>query len=123
MNSVEISLAIHPYSLFCPVSLVVARALSEDAFSPSFDALDQLLHRPLFEDNINYISLQWKKELLDEEIFPIEYNRFWALLARTVEVAGYPESLRPYALRVGAGTRLNCKFYTLFRFVTVTESY
>lgn len=100
----------HPYSLFCPVSLVVAWALLEDAFSPSFKSLDKLLHRPLFEEKINCIPLPWKKELLDEEIFPIEYNRFWALMKRTIDIAGYPESLKPYAVRVGAGSRLDYKY-------------
>lgn len=113
----------HPYSILCPVSLVVARASSEDALSPSFKSLYQLLHQPLFDANIDCISLPWKEELLDEEIFPIDYHRFWALLARTVAVVGYPESLRPYTVRVGASVRLDCKLdiVHVFHFSTVAE--
>lgn len=107
--SVEVSVAMHPYSLLCPTSLVVARALAADAFSPSFGSLEEMFHRPQLEERTNCIHLSWRKELLDEEIFPIEYNRFWALMTRTVEVAGYPDSLKPYAVRVGAGSRLDCK--------------
>lgn len=31
-------------------------------------------------------------------------------MIRTVQVAGYPECLKPYAVRVGAGSRLDCKY-------------
>lgn len=42
--SVEISLAMHSYSLFCFISLVIARALAADAFSPFFGLLKKLLY-------------------------------------------------------------------------------
>lgn len=95
-----------PYSIFCPVSLVVARALSEDAFDPSFDSMPAIFNRPIFE-NMQCIQLPWKKDILDEEIFPMSYASFHSIWQRTVLVAGYPEKLRPYSLRVGAGSRLD----------------
>lgn len=108
--SLEFSLPMHSYSLFCPVSLVVARALAADAFEPSFATLDELLNRPLFNEHTACIYLPWKNELLGDEIFPISYNRFWNVWRRTVMVAGFPDGLRPYAIRVGAGSRLDGMF-------------
>lgn len=61
----------------------------------------------MFEDHTQSIKLPWKEELLEQSIFPLSYNRLWALWTQTLRVAGYPEGLRPYALRVGAGSRLN----------------
>lgn len=72
-----------------------------------FATLDELLDRPRFDDYINCIPLLWREDLLAEDIFPISYNRFWSLWDRTTRVAGYQERLRPYALPVGAGSRLN----------------
>ncbi|KAI7785349.1 Mitosis inhibitor protein kinase mik1 [Diaporthe eres] len=103
----EFSLVLHSLSLFCPVSLVVARALAADAFRHSFTTLHELLNRPLFDKGTNCISLPWKEELLECEMFPISYVRYWSIWRRTTIVAGYSEDLRPYAVRVGAGSRLD----------------
>lgn len=62
------------------------------------------------EKNIKSITLHWKEELLDKEIFPIPYREFWEIWTRVLLVAGFPESMRPYAVRVGAGSRMNGTF-------------
>lgn len=107
---VEISLAMHPFSLFCPVSLVVARALAVNAFQASFATFDELSNTPLFEEHVSCIRLPWKKELIGQAILPLGYSRFWGLWTRTVKVAGFPDGLRPYSMRVGAGSRLDGMF-------------
>lgn len=103
----EFSATLIPYRLFCPTSLVLARGLSEDAFDPSFDSAEALLQRPKMEKDINCVTLPWKEALLDKEIFPISYRQFFDIWARVLLVAGFPELIRPYAVRVGAGSRLN----------------
>lgn len=75
----EFSIALVPYGIFCPTSLVIARAISDDAFDPSFNLVYMLFHRPLFEERTKCIQLHWKNALLDKPIFPITYNRFWQL--------------------------------------------
>ncbi|KAH8751077.1 hypothetical protein F5883DRAFT_386752, partial [Diaporthe sp. PMI_573] len=111
-NVLELSVTLVPQKIFCPVSLVVARALADDAFDPSFDSVHSLLSRPDLE-HTQCIQLKWKDEALDREIFPLTYNRFGELWRRTIIVAGYPERIRPYAIRVGAGSRLDgsCPLY------------
>lgn len=103
----EFSVVFTPYDLFCLASLVVARGLADDAFDPSFDSVEDLLQRPLMEKHIQSIDLPWKKELEDKQIFPLSYRDYWEIFNRTLLVAGYPESIRPYAVRVGAGGRLD----------------
>lgn len=43
----------------------------------------------------------------DKEIFPLSYRDYWELFNRTLVVAGYPKTIRPYAVRLGAGARLD----------------
>lgn len=103
----EFSATLVPYRLFCPASLVLARGLSEDAFDPSFDSAEELSQRPKMEKDINSVRLPWKEALLDKEIFPISYRQYFEIWSRVLLVAGFPELIRPYAVRVGAGSRLN----------------
>lgn len=106
-HRIEFAVTLVPYRLFCPASLAIAQGLSEDAFDPPFGSAEELLKRPLMEKNIKSISLHWKEGLLEKEIFPMSYHEFWEIWKRTLLVAGYPETIRPYAVRVGAGSRLN----------------
>ncbi|KAL2289652.1 hypothetical protein FJTKL_01892 [Diaporthe vaccinii] len=97
-NVLEFSITLVPQKIFCPVSLVVARALADDAFEPSFDSVHSLLSRPNLE-HTQCIQLKWKDDALDREIFPLTYNRFgelWRRAARSAYV------LTPFAS--GQGT-------------------
>ncbi|KAF3763129.1 hypothetical protein M406DRAFT_331693 [Cryphonectria parasitica EP155] len=105
-NILSFSAVLNPKSLFCPVSLVIARALADQAFNVPTDSLDKLMSRPNLEDS-KRLRFKWKDELLDRPIFPIDYHTFGALWNRTTLVAGYPERTRPYSLRVGAANRLD----------------
>lgn len=62
-----------PYSMFCPVSLIIAKALSDDDFNPSFGSVQALFDRPIF-GNTACVDLVWKKEIMDQEIFPMSYS-------------------------------------------------
>lgn len=69
--SLEFSLPMHFYCLFCPTSLVVARALAMDVFRTSFATLHELLNRPRFDDRTIYIPLPGNNELLEDSLFLI----------------------------------------------------
>lgn len=101
------SVVVIPQSLFCLGSLVVAQGIADDAFEPSFGSAEALLQRPLMEDHISAIRIPWKESALNKDIFPIAIEHVRALWRRTLLVAGFPETLRLYSLRVGAGSRLN----------------
>lgn len=96
-----------PYNLFCFASLVVARALADDAFDPPFDSPEDLWRRPVMEEHIQCIRLPWKKDLQEKEIFPLSYQQYHEIFNRTCIVAGFPKPLRPYAVRVGAAARFD----------------
>lgn len=106
IRRLNLSIALVRNRLLCPVSLVIARALADNAFDPPIDSMETLLTRPLFE-NCQRVRLQWKDTIRNKPIFPISYAQFSALWLRTTLVAGYPERIRPYSMRVGAGNRLD----------------
>lgn len=105
--SADLNIAMHG-SLFCIVSLVIARALADNAFDPPVDSLQTLLSRPVFDDR-KRLKMKWKADMLNRPIWPISYNTYWRIWTQTTFVAGYPKPIRPYSLRVGAGNRLNGK--------------
>ncbi|KAL2138139.1 hypothetical protein VTI28DRAFT_7389 [Corynascus sepedonium] len=62
--------------------------------------------RPILEYT-DYLELHWKTDMLDREIFPIDYHTFWKVWHRLWLVAGNREPIRPYSIRVGAGAKLD----------------
>ncbi|KAK1480541.1 hypothetical protein CCUS01_16199 [Colletotrichum cuscutae] len=95
-----------PCEKVCILRALVARALFDDAFDPAFDSFESLLARPNLED-ADYARLHWREEILNEPIIPIQYGCFWKIWQRVLFVMGCREGLRPYAMRVGAGGRLD----------------
>lgn len=91
--------------------MLAAQALIDDAFEVHFDSFEKLMSRPKLKDNVDWLPLQWKSEMLDQPILPLTYQRFWHIWKDTVRAAGYRDPLRPYAMRVGAGGRLDCKLF------------
>ncbi|KAK8142879.1 hypothetical protein G3M48_008066 [Beauveria asiatica] len=80
---------------------------SRQRFQGRLHSIDQLLsEKPLDHD---YVPLHWKSSVLDAKIVPCSYRSFWKLWNRTLYVAGLrnDDNIRPYALRVGAGGRLD----------------
>lgn len=61
----------------------------------------------------NNVKLAWRDSMLDESIIPICYNSYWRVWNRTMYVAGLrvEDGVRPYALRVGAGGKLDGTTY------------
>jgi hypothetical protein len=95
-----------PFPHICLCSLIIDRAIKDDAFEPSFDSVEALLHRPILE-NTDYLPLKWKEKKLDHQIFPVSYSRYNEIWHRICLVAGFREAPRLYTLRVGAGARLD----------------
>jgi len=93
-----------PCHLLCLASLVAAQALCDGAFKTRFESFEALLQQPNLE-NTNHLELKWKDDFAERYIFPISYTRFRTLWHRTLQVAGLRERIRPYAMRVGAGSR------------------
>lgn len=98
-----------PDPRFCFVRLLISRAIQADAFDAGFKSYDELIQKPKFDGNTRVIPLNWKQHLLEEdaEIFPLPYGGIWSIWQRTLLVAGYRDIPRLYALRVGAGRRLD----------------
>lgn len=89
----------------CLVSLVLARAIQDNAFEQAFRSIDEVFDRPSLS-SVPCLSLPFKSEFLNKDIFRLSFNQFYALWHRVLDVAGFEEHPRPYALRVGAGNRL-----------------
>ena len=90
----------------CLGRLIVARALQDNAFDADFTDVEQFLKRPALGD-VDYIELKWKEEMLDRTIFKLSYQQFNNIWHRVCMAAGLREEPRLYALRVGAGARLD----------------
>lgn len=80
--------------------------MADNAFNPPVDSMGALLTQPLFEEN-RRVRLKWRQDIHDTPIFPLGDRQFSDIWLRTTLVAGYPERIRPYSLRVGAGNRLD----------------
>ncbi|MFD2317082.1 DUF3435 domain-containing protein [Halomonas organivorans] len=95
-----------PVPLICAVTQLASRALYDGAFkNEGFKSLDDILDSPNLE-NVDYLTLAWKEEMLDRPIIPIDYYRYLQIWHKTILAAGFRDDLRPYSLRVGAGARL-----------------
>ncbi|KAK4182001.1 hypothetical protein QBC35DRAFT_551266, partial [Podospora australis] len=90
----------------CLLSLIISQALHENAFENEYRSLEQLLSQPKLE-HTESLTLPWKKEFEDREIFPVPYSSYWNMWNRLWFVAGNRDSIRPYSLRVGAGAFLD----------------
>ncbi|KAK4181988.1 hypothetical protein QBC35DRAFT_396859, partial [Podospora australis] len=95
-----------PCQAICLLSLIISQALSENAFENGYRSLEQLLSQPKLE-HTDRLTLSWKKEFEDREIFPVPYHAYWKMWNRLWLVAGNRGSIRPYSLRVGAGASLD----------------
>ncbi|KAL7905985.1 hypothetical protein GGI35DRAFT_126509 [Trichoderma velutinum] len=109
-STVRFTITTVPCSHICLVSLLASRAFADRAFEVETISLDQVLHPGPLERNVDYVPLKWKPEVLDKgTIIPIAYNTYHKLWTRTCFVAGLrdEDKMRPYAMRVGTGNRLD----------------
>lgn len=84
----------------------MARAIRDNAFDPGFADAEEFLKRPVLGD-VDYIELKWKDEVLDRTVFNLSYRQFNDIWHRVCMAAGLRVEPRLYALRVGAGARLD----------------
>ncbi|RYP64095.1 hypothetical protein DL771_008954 [Monosporascus sp. 5C6A] len=106
---ISFSITLVPRSSFCLASLVLARAVQDDAFDPSFSTVEEIFDRPNLE-SVDFIPLKWKQDFLNKPIFPMAYKTLNELWHRTLLVAGFRNHSRLYSLRVGAGARFDDVF-------------
>ncbi|EJP61116.1 uncharacterized protein BBA_09921 [Beauveria bassiana ARSEF 2860] len=106
-SQLKFSITFVPCRQVCLLTALATRALRDNAFKGGYTSIDQLLpEKPLDHD---YVPLHWKSSVLDAKIVPCSYRSFWKVWNRTLYVAGLrnDDNIRPYALRVGAGGRLD----------------
>jgi hypothetical protein len=101
-----------PHKLLCLVTLFTVRAIADNAFKAGYRSCEEVLCPGPLEKGVNYVRLDWSDEVLrtKKKIIPISYKQFLDIWNRVHFVAGSRERKRPYALRVGAGGRLDGKF-------------
>ncbi|KAI1445143.1 hypothetical protein F5Y02DRAFT_427123 [Annulohypoxylon stygium] len=103
---ISFSITLLPTGSFCLASLVLARAIQENAFNPNFATIDEIFDRPNLE-SVNFIPLKWKQKFHGQSIFSMTYKSFNEVWHRTLLVAGFRNHSRLYSLRVGAGARFD----------------
>ena len=84
----------------------MSRAIRDDAFDAGFTDAEDFLKRPVLGE-VDYIELKWKDEVLDRTVFGLSYRQFNDIWHRVCLAAGLRVEPRLYALRVGAGARLD----------------
>jgi hypothetical protein len=90
----------------CLGRLIVSRAIQDNAFDPGFANAEEFLTRLVLGD-VDYITLKWRDEVLERPVFGLSYRKFNDIWHRVCLVAGIRIEPRLYALRVGAGARLD----------------
>lgn len=106
MNSVQFTIFPIPFQPIDLAHLIATQAIATDAFEPSFSSIDEIYSRPNLE-HTDALELHWKKEMLNNRVFDIDYHAFWETWNRLWLVAGNRDHQRPYSLRVGAGGKLD----------------
>jgi hypothetical protein len=106
VNSIAYSSALVPYLPLCAASLVIARALELGALAIDYNSAHALFHRPVL-GRTDRIDIPWKEAFLNETLFPLKYAEFLDAWQRCLFVLGCRKPIRPYAMRVGAGARMD----------------
>lgn len=97
-----------PVSSICLASLVTSLAIKANAFKPSDNSVNTLLRRPNLE-KVDYLPLQWKREILETSIFPLDYRTYRSLWHLACLAAGLRQDPRLYTLIVSVGMDLDGK--------------
>ncbi|KAJ9131259.1 hypothetical protein NKR19_g9595 [Coniochaeta hoffmannii] len=103
---VQYSSPLLPFPVLCLASLVIARALQMGAIETSLQSAHELFRRPVL-GSVDVIPIKWKADFEERDLFPLTYPQFRSLWAKCVMVMGCRKPIRPYALRVGAGNRMD----------------
>ncbi|KAK4233013.1 hypothetical protein C8A03DRAFT_39310 [Achaetomium macrosporum] len=105
-SSVGYSTTLVPFPLVCLGSLVITRALEVGALATSFPSAHDFLHR-LVLGKTDSIPNPLKEEFLEKLCFQLSDARYYEIWHQCFLVIGCRKPIRPYALRVGAGARLD----------------
>lgn len=105
-KEISFSITFVPFNLICLASIITSCAIYDDAFEAGFESVHALLSRPHLED-VDFLPLKWKPEMLDRPIFKLSSATFYKLWHRNCLVAGLRQDPRFYAMRVGTGARLD----------------
>jgi hypothetical protein len=75
--------------MFCLLSLIILRAIQQNAIDPPFQNPEDLLRLPNLQ-GIYYVPLNWHEKMLNVPVFPISYdnlNKIWhrSLLAACLQ--------------------------------------
>lgn len=97
--------------LFDLPGLIASLGIARNAFEAEYTSAAELYARPLRE-KANYVPLNWKKSMMDENIVDISYTTLRKVWERTCLVSGARDVPRIYCLRVGAGGRTLGKWPT-----------
>ncbi|KAK3325240.1 hypothetical protein B0H66DRAFT_615721 [Apodospora peruviana] len=109
-SGIQFSITTVPCRQLCLLTFLAARALADDAFDAGYTSPRQVFSDEPLEEGVDYVPLPWKLEMLSKAmIVPISYNTYWNIWNRTLFVAGLRDrdKMRPYAMKVGAGQRLD----------------
>ncbi|CAJ2509178.1 Uu.00g142040.m01.CDS01 [Anthostomella pinea] len=74
-DKVAFSIGFVPAHTFCLLSLLVARALADDAFEEGYRTLDELLDRPLLEPGMCYLNLPLKQDIGKKPAIPLTQEK------------------------------------------------
>ncbi|RNJ54029.1 hypothetical protein D7B24_001004 [Verticillium nonalfalfae] len=105
-DRISFSVAFAPCPIVCVLSLIVAKAIKDDAFDVGFESLDALLSRPTL-GGLAYLPIRWKNDILETPIFELPYHRLWEIWRSCTWALGCRDPPRPYAMRVGGAGRLD----------------
>ncbi|KAF2473896.1 uncharacterized protein BDR25DRAFT_125887 [Lindgomyces ingoldianus] len=104
-EKISFSLTLVPYPLICLASLVGAFAVKDNAFKTGFRSVEALLYQLNLED-VDFVPLQWKEEMLDRPIFEVDHNTLHDLWHRLWLVSGSRGDPRFHAMRVALEAHL-----------------
>jgi len=114
-----------PCRQLCLLTFWVSRALADNAFKAGFTSASQVFRAEPLEPGIDYVPLLWKSNTKDKSIHSISYNTYWTIWNRALFVSGLrdEDAMRPYAMRVGGGGRLDGKnsHFSLARVAPLTR--
>jgi hypothetical protein len=103
--------------MFCPLSLLLVRAIQDNAFLEEygFNTLEDLLSRPKLPEGADQIPLKWRNGVKMDKVFKMTYATYLTHFLKVVQAAGYRGHIRLYAIRVGVGNTLDGMVKSLLR--------
>ena len=99
-------LLLQSISMVCSVCTTGSTRTLKSDFEAGYRSLKDLPNTTRLE-NTESLELEWKEEMLQKEILPVDYDVCLKLWSHLCLVAGNRDTIRPCLLRVGAGAALD----------------